>query len=175
MPQRTPACTIRSACPRHRHRHNLARVPAYQASTMLACDFFHVDCAVTLQRIYVFFVLEVSNRAVHLLGATANQTANGPHSKSATSSWISTIASPSSGSSFATGPASSRHPSTLSWPMWASRSSGFLRAARGPTASPNGLSAPSEPTHRPYVDLQSAAPASAARRPTSGTTTVDAP
>jgi putative transposase len=29
---------------------------------MLACDFFRVDCAVTLQRIYVFFVLEVGNR-----------------------------------------------------------------------------------------------------------------
>jgi putative transposase len=43
-----------------------------QASTMLACDFFHVDCAVTLQRIYVFFVLEVSSRSVHLLGATTN-------------------------------------------------------------------------------------------------------
>jgi len=43
-----------------------------QASTMLACDFFHVDCAVTLQRIYVFFVLEVGNRAVHLLGTTTN-------------------------------------------------------------------------------------------------------
>ena len=41
-----------------------------QASTMLACDFFHVDCAVTLKRIYVFFVLEVSSRSVHLLGAT---------------------------------------------------------------------------------------------------------
>jgi hypothetical protein len=39
---------------------------------MLACDFFHVDCAVTLQRIYVFFVLEVPSRSVHLLGATTN-------------------------------------------------------------------------------------------------------
>jgi putative transposase len=43
-----------------------------QASTMLACDFFPVDCAVTLQRIYVFFVLEVGNRSVHLLGTTPN-------------------------------------------------------------------------------------------------------
>src|SRR5918998_3386788 len=43
-----------------------------QASTMLVCDFFHVDCAVTLQRIYVFFVLEVPSRSVHLMGATTN-------------------------------------------------------------------------------------------------------
>jgi putative transposase len=43
-----------------------------QASTMLACDFFHVDCAVTLKRIYVLFVLEVGNRSVHVLGATPN-------------------------------------------------------------------------------------------------------
>jgi putative transposase len=43
-----------------------------QASTMLACDFFHVDCAVTLNRIYVFFVLEVGTRSVHLLGMTTN-------------------------------------------------------------------------------------------------------
>jgi putative transposase len=42
------------------------------ASTMLACDFCHVDCAVTLQRIYVFFVLEVGSRSVYLLGATTN-------------------------------------------------------------------------------------------------------
>jgi putative transposase len=39
---------------------------------MLACDFFHVDCAVTLKRIYVFFLLEVGSRYVHILGTTAN-------------------------------------------------------------------------------------------------------
>ena len=39
---------------------------------MLAVDFFHVNCAVILRRLYALFVIEVSNRSLHVLGVTAH-------------------------------------------------------------------------------------------------------
>jgi putative transposase len=43
-----------------------------QARGILGIDFVHVDCAVTLQRLYCLFIREVGSRYVHILGITAN-------------------------------------------------------------------------------------------------------
>lgn len=88
---RAAASTIRKILRTHRipppsrHDGSWRVFPRAHAGTLLAADFFHVDCAVTLKRLYAAFVIEHQTRRVHLPGITAHPVGQRAPSSPATS------------------------------------------------------------------------------------------
>jgi putative transposase len=90
-----------------------------QAATMLAIDFSHADCAVTLQRLYCLSVMEAGSRSVHIRGVTA--TPDGPRTAQQIRTLLMDLGERAAGFRFLIrdGPGSSACRSTRSWPAQA--------------------------------------------------------
>jgi len=72
--RRIPRAHRLPPAPRRASEHTWRQFLRSHAETLLACDVFHVDL-VDLHRVYVFFVLDVRNRHIHILGVTSRPAA----------------------------------------------------------------------------------------------------
>ena len=112
-----------------------------QATGMLAVDFFHVGCALTLRRLYVF--LRARGRRPLPTRAGRDRHRDGPWTTQQARNLLMDLGEHvplGFGSSSAIAPVSSRPRSTRSWRTRASRWSRSRRGVRGRTASPNASS-----------------------------------
>src|SRR5690349_538310 len=103
------------------HRYDPAAVPALQAATSLAADFFHADCALTLQRPYCLFVIGAGSRCGHILGVTAHPDGLRTTQQIRHLLMDGDDRAANFGSWFATAPGRSPDRSTRTWPVPVSR------------------------------------------------------
>lgn len=125
------------AAPVRRDHTTWRRFLRTQASTTLACDFFHVDSALTLQRC-TCSVLEVGSRYIHILGVTTNP--DGQWTSQQARNLLMDLGERANRFKFLirTGQGGSPTPSTPCWPTAASRYARSHREAREPTPTRKG-------------------------------------